>query len=157
MAATETPTDSNFAKTDHVPSVHTLPFSSSLTSKLQSLKHHFDDFFAAACCHNPEVEVPATLALEALPSGRVPQTEGAEDGGRSVDYQSLPPPQEVMASVGQTPEIASKSAVFKTFVSYFSKLNVRRHLIEFSNFLKFSPIKLGRRSGSFSIATAPTK
>ena len=56
-----------------------------------------------------------------------------------------------------TPILASKSAVFKTFVSYFSKLNFRRHLIEFSNFLKFSPIKLGRRSGSFSIATAPTK
>ena len=56
-----------------------------------------------------------------------------------------------------TPILASKPAVFKTFVSYFSKLNFRRHLIEFSNFLKFSPIKLGRRSGSFSIATAPTK
>ena len=56
-----------------------------------------------------------------------------------------------------TPIFASETAFFKTFVSYFSKLNSRRHLIEFSNFLKFSPIKLGRRSGSFSIATAPTK
>ena len=68
--------------------------------------------------------MPATFALEALPSGRVPQTEGAEDGGRSEDYQSLPPPQEVMASAGQTPEVTSKSFFKNRYLSATKKQEV---------------------------------
>ena len=90
--------------------------------------------------------MPATLALEALPSGRVPQTEGAEDGGRSVDYQSLPPPQEVMASVGQTPEVASKSFFKNRYLSATKKQEIHEQFAIDHRTLKGTTFQISERT-----------